>query len=269
LTPLGRAYLSRRWSSPRRESRASGRCSLDRPGTKSFTEFPLAILQDKNINPHTFFCACSTTKHCHCLTVLCGDLANSIMGIQMSKVDQQCAPRAHGKKHNHQDDVFSRSTVTTADSSSLPPSPIMDSSRGSLNQSRRRASRSFAHKRTSNLRPNLQRRNTDSVPPKQEKRTEPVKCPPRKPNSVSEYGFCTSPLEGEDSQYLMRMYESRTWKMYQRITEARKNSQYSYTSSPLDTAPNNENTSEWENLQHDYMDSSDCGHEMIFVFDFD
>jgi hypothetical protein len=67
----------------------------------------------------------------------------------------------------------------------------------------------------------------------------------------------------------MRMYEGRTWQMYQRITEARKNSQYSYTSSQVDTAPNNENTSEWENLQHDYMDSSDCGHEMIFVFDFD
>lgn len=83
----------------------------------------------------------------------------------------------------------------------------------------------------------------------------------------------TSPADGEDSHYLMRMYDTRTWEMYRRITEARKNSQYSHarnnnTNSKLDHTTARETTSEWENLQHDYPDSG-TGHEMVFLFDFD
>jgi hypothetical protein len=75
-----------------------------------------------------------------------------------------------------------------------------------------------------------------------------------------------SPPEGEDAQYLMRLYDSRTWEMYRRITEARKGSQYSHSHSIK--VPDGETKFEWENLQHDHTESS-YGDEMIFLFDFD
>lgn len=82
----------------------------------------------------------------------------------------------------------------------------------------------------------------------------------------------SSPPDGEDSNYLMRLYDTRTWEMYRRITEARKTSDYSYTrnnaNAKLDHNTAGESTSEWENLQHDYPDS-EGGHDMIFLFDFD
>jgi hypothetical protein len=85
------------------------------------------------------------------------------------------------------------------------------------------------------------------------------------------------PSDAEDSEYLVRMYDTRTWEMYIRITEARKNSQFSgdeehpsIHAKPNQTYRENkgETTSGWENLQHDCSDSDD-GHAMIFLFDFD
>jgi len=83
----------------------------------------------------------------------------------------------------------------------------------------------------------------------------------------------SSPPDGDDSNYLMRMYDTRTWEMYRRITEARKNSQYNYarnnhTNTKLDHNTARENTLEWENLHNDYPDTTG-GHEMVFLFDFD
>ena len=119
----------------------------------------------------------------------------------------------------------------------------------------------------------LQRRDSDPGAPDERRQSVPVKCPPRQTNRTSGPGTSSSPTEIEDSNYLMRVYDTRTWEMYRRITEARKNSQYSYASNNdakahLDHAPKGENTSEWENLQHDFSDM-EAGHEMIFLFDFD
>ena len=187
------------------------------------------------------------------------------MGGLVSKIDQQVAVGALEKEHNS-DDLFSRSTVTTADSSLCGSKKSGSRSYPYIQQ----ASSGLRRAPTipSNLHPNLQRRHSDAdqAEEKQMKRTEPVKCPPRKSNSL--HGFCESSVEGEDSQYLMRMYDSRTWQMYRRITEARKNAPVSYASCDVDRTEGNDCFSEWENLQHDYMDSS-SNHEMVFLFDSD
>ena len=90
---------------------------------------------------------------------------------------------------------------------------------------------------------------------------------------------------GVDASYLERMYDSRTWAMYQRITEARKQSKTKY--SPTEKGGGAAKTSldqrmgrqahnssrrgnseeEWENLQHEEGDEKEQ-HEMVFLFDF-
>jgi len=205
------------------------------------------------------------------------------MGGQSSKLEQQLPSKASGGKKQNQDDLITGSTVSTA-GSSLPPSPKVSVPTPRRTQaSRRRSSRSYPpmaqtmpvtrsnEKQTTplNLRTNLHHIRRDlEPPPTEQKRTEPVKCPARRSGMSSVDGFAASPSEGDDSHYLMQMYDSRTWQMYRRITEARKNSQYSYESSMLNDSQN-QNTSEWENLQHDVMESSNSAHEMIFLFDFD
>jgi hypothetical protein len=216
------------------------------------------------------------------------------MGLQSSKIHHPwCAP-AHGKRPS-QDDMQSKVTKTREDSSIQPSPPFRDSSRnasttatsarGNLNQNLRRGSRSFPSlpqqvtMSTTRRRKNQDGMHTmrgpslergDSDPERGAGSTSvPVKCPPRKTSSATGYGQpAISPPEGEDAQYLMRMYDTRTWEMYQRITEARKNSQYSQTHPPPSQVPS-ESPSEWEHLQHDYMDSPESSHEMVFLFDFD
>jgi hypothetical protein len=219
----------------------------------------------------------------------------STMGLQSSKIHHPCCVPAHGKRPS-QDDMQSKVTETTVDSSILLPSPpfrepsrdastAATGTRGNPNHNLRRGSRSFPslpqQATMSNTRrrknqddmhtmrvPSLQRGDSD---PEQGagSASVPVKCPPRKTSSATGHGLpAISPPEGEDSQILMRMYDTRTWEMYQRITEARKHSQYSQTHPPLSQLPS-ESPSEWEHLQHDYMDSPESSHEMVFLFDFD
>jgi hypothetical protein len=128
----------------------------------------------------------------------------------------------------------------------------------------------------------------------QPQRSEPVKCPPQKSQSVCGYplrGDPAAPSEeeedhGVDASFLERMYDSRTWEMYRRITEARKRSKtkYSPTNGGGATAATttldqhlrcdagtrvgySEDTSEWENLQHEEGEEKEK-HEMVFLFDF-
>jgi hypothetical protein len=217
------------------------------------------------------------------------------MGLQSSKIYLPwCAP-AHGKRPS-QDDMQSKVTETTEDSYIQPSPPFRDSSRnasttatsarGNLDQKLRRGSRSFPsllpqpvtmsttrrRKNQYDMRtmrgPSLQREDLD-LEQGAGSTSVPVKCPPRKTSSATGYGQpAISPPEGEDAQYLMKVYDTRTWEMYQRITEARKHSQYSQTHPPLSQVPS-ESPSEWEHLQHDYMDSPESSHEMVFLFDFD
>lgn len=123
--------------------------------------------------------------------------------------------------------------------------------------------------------------------PQQQPRTVPVKCPPRKRHAAS-----GDAVDGMEASYLERMYDSRTWEMYRRITEARKQSRNvtnagaaataSASSSAMDprqgprgiacstnTSRLSDDTSEWENLQHEEETSGEeAHHEMIFLFDF-
>jgi hypothetical protein len=133
-------------------------------------------------------------------------------------------------------------------------------------------------------------------------RSVPVKCPPRTRQTASggtapgnaAGGAAVSPEDGLETSYLERMYDSRTWEMYRRITEARKRSRTTYlptkasvatsattipasnllqietvngtTSSP---ARSSEDTNEWEHLQQEEETSGEeSQHEMIFLFDF-
>lgn len=127
--------------------------------------------------------------------------------------------------------------------------------------------------------PGLLRRDSDPGAPNERRSSVPVKCPPRKwNNNLDESTVGTtigalSPVQGEDANYLMKMYDTRTWEMYRRITEARKNSSYSSDNNTANakfdhTTATEESTSGWENLQHDYTDS-EGRHETIFLFDFD
>jgi hypothetical protein len=218
------------------------------------------------------------------IATIVGDIhLDDLMGTHLSKVlDPECALGPTGKRES-QDEMLSKSTDTTVDSSFYPPYPEVDSSRdvarSQLNQIwRSGARRSKTMPDTSRRRKNpdsqrhsegpyLRRRDSDPLPPNQGTCTVPVKCPPRKTNSASGQELAMSHTEGEDAQYLMRLYDSRTWEMYLRITEARKGSQYSQSRS-INKVPDGEAKFEWENLQHDHTESS-YGDEMIFLFDFD
>jgi hypothetical protein len=132
-------------------------------------------------------------------------------------------------------------------------------------------------------------------------RTVPVKCPPRKRQTASgdtargnATGGTASPDDGLEASYLERMYDSRTWEMYRRITEARKRSRAIYGPSKAGvapdaasvsatnlcqgprgfdlaaaTTPSSDDTSEWEHLQQEEEPpGEETQHEMIFLFDF-
>lgn len=127
-------------------------------------------------------------------------------------------------------------------------------------------------------------------------RTVPVKCPPRKRATATSVGgeidAAECPTSHEDSleaSHLERMYDSRTWEMYRRITEARRQSQTRYVPKlggtkgavpPMDrqlgprggshaVTRSLDDTSEWEHLQQEEEDpASEEQHEMVFLFDF-
>jgi hypothetical protein len=216
------------------------------------------------------------------------------MGLYVSKPDSSHA--ATVKKRQPCDDGHSSATVTTEDSSvrvltarsrsgatSDPKGSPPNRSTSRLNQqtwrsgsapsfSRAPGRRSSGSMENSAMR-SLQRCDSDPGTPNERRSSAPMKCPPRHRNTVAGHNSGTtthasSPL-GEDPNYLMKMYDTRTWEMYSRITEARKNS--SYASSNAANAQNDhatagESTSGWENLQHD---DSDCQGGMVFLFDFD
>ena len=190
------------------------------------------------------------------------------MGTQSSKIDKVSAARALGQKQT-QDDLMSKSTEMTEDSS-LPPSPAITFFKSSKvdKQQRKSPTRRINHisakdqLSSSNHTPSPIERSSSQT---DTRRTVPVKCPPRK---IGDTAPDTSQHSCDDVQYLMKMYDSRTWEMYRRITEARKNSSYECNSAPMNNT-RNENTNEWENLKHDHLDTLPSGHEMIFLFDFD
>jgi len=114
----------------------------------------------------------------------------------------------------------------------------------------------------------LHRSDSDPAQLVQPRRTAPVKCPPRKQTHALDFGHPSSPSEGEDSQYLMKMYDSRTWELYRKITESRKKSQFKLKNSPVNEIPT-EPSNAWENLQQDDKTALDEEHQMVFLFDFD
>jgi hypothetical protein len=217
------------------------------------------------------------------------------MGLYISKAD---ASFGMVKSRTHDDDR-SKATTRTEDSSVLVRNPksgahpqfgtalpaVMQHPqtwRGGcprsapvLTQARRRSRSSESI--GSNFAPSLSRRDSDPGAPT--KPTKPVKCPPsrRRLSGLGNDRSVEHLSDAEDSKYLVRMYDTRTWEMYIRITEARKNSQFpsdeehpSIHAKPNQTYCENkgETTSGWENLQHECSDSDD-GHAMIFLFDFD
>jgi len=179
-----------------------------------------------------------------------------------------------------QDDMQSKSTQLT-DESSLTPIPVV------ANVSKRRRSTQHRHSLKSSLSnysktPTTNGWNSNhlhqaaeegvmNMPPRrQDSKTDPPQWP-------ADSSFKTIPVklptnhhqESSDQQesearYLAKMYDSRTWEMYRRITEARKNSSYISNKPPENVSSD----TEWEHLQQD-VESSPSGHEMIFLFDFD
>eukprot|EP00980_Cylindrotheca_fusiformis_P022968 scaffold9951_cov146-Cylindrotheca_fusiformis.AAC.12 len=171
------------------------------------------------------------------------------MGAQSSKIENADS-RTCRAKHS-QDDGISKSSGWTADSS-LPSSPAVTV-----------WSNTHTNSGTGPLRPRQQSRpflRLDSLA-SDASRSAPVKCPQSEDDSAQ--------YESDNARYLTRMYDNRTWEMYKRITEGRKKSSYASHCDSQPEPTQTENTSEWEHLQHDLVDTSSNGHEMIFLFDFD
>ena len=154
----------------------------------------------------------------------------------------------------------------------------------SLSQNPRRSQSSESLDTSNGTSSFMVRRDSDpgAIKKKNNPRSMPMKCSPIRHNlSGWDIHESTDPSEDENVDYLVRMYDTRTWEMYLRITEARQKNAHqisceedsyyptdSAVSSPPLVAKNRETTSEWEHLQHE---SSDCdgGHAMVFLFDFD
>ena len=115
----------------------------------------------------------------------------------------------------------------------------------------------------------------DSDPGRPQQRSIPVKCPPKRATVIDPLQEVTGDGSGaEDTEYLIRLYDTRTWEMYHRITEARKHANVSYDveeayAKPTEWQRREETTSEWENLQHDHVDNKESRHDMVFLFDWD
>jgi hypothetical protein len=243
-------------------------------------------------------------------------------------------------KHQTHDDGLSRATEITHESLSPPPSPAFPAARARQQQHAQSWRRGTAnssslsrssypqiqhdhhqshydnhHQQQEQDGTTLHRRDSDpgySTRKTLNQKSDPVKCPPRKTQSVCGIqdgdGYQQQPAipspddenHGMDVSYLKLMYDSRTWEMYRRITEARRQSKYKTnkgTSSSSQTGTtdptssslqrfqrmtsnggrqqqqryryNGEDTSEWENLQYEVETSSgEEHHEMIFLFDF-
>lgn len=143
-------------------------------------------------------------------------------------------------------------------------------------------------------------RHSPSNAHKQRTPSQPVKCPPRRPVPVEEHPTVVHPVGGtttfaedddddaslEDVQYLKQLYEMRTWDMYVRITEARKQREELKGTAnnvrgivrgvvpmvpPLDHPDHHHMLTPAETQEHRLDASSgdnDCsGHEMIFACD--
>ena len=173
------------------------------------------------------------------------------------------------RKRYSQDDLQSRATQLTEESS-LPPTPF-GATPSSLKS---RLDARFPHESApnSNKWPAMLPSNNESLevldPSRQYfqanmdssnngKATPPVKLPQSNKGS-------TLQQESEEARYLAKLYDTRTWEMYHRITEARKHTSYQSTAPSI---PKSESTSEWENLQQE--EETHPSGEMIFEFDFE
>lgn len=220
------------------------------------------------------------------------------MGLYLSKPDP---PSAWSKRRSPTcDDDRSKVTARTEDSSvlmvrdsqtrvgreTIASSPIeryqkwSSSSRSAPSHTRQNPRRSRSSDSSSMMDTHhavipLSRRDSDPGRPKTA--SLPVKCPPRKrrPMDPSVDPALLEHAGDEDTEYLVRLYDTRTWEMYHRITEARKNSQpVSYDAEDLPTKKSHffprreETTAEWENLQLDHFDN-ETEHETVFLFDWD
>lgn len=213
------------------------------------------------------------------------------MGSESSKLSPHSFKNV-AKQHTF-DDGLSKATETTEDSTIVPSSPPRQEStmtKGATHSQLQHQSWRAGSRSVPDLHPipkkqrapvsqqpgsseTLERRDSDPCSaPEKGPPSLPVKCPPRQTNKLfvpsDEELLTSSPQEKEDASYLMRVYDTRTWEMYRRITESRRNSQYPYSGETV-RKPNqrDETTSEWENL-HENSDASG-GHDMIFLFDFD
>jgi hypothetical protein len=190
------------------------------------------------------------------------------MGSQMSKA----SVLAQGVgKHQIQDDM-TKATDNT-EGSSATGSPRDSAYKNNRSQRRKGSGRSLrrswrclepaAPQHTA-----MTRTHSDPIQPANSpglRRAEslPVKCPPRRPNSTSTDGTSE---DCEESDQLMRMYDARTWALYAKITEHRKNHPAAYMHSTVDKSASDE-VAEWNKHSDTCSSSPRSGHEMIFLFD--
>ncbi|KAG7349719.1 hypothetical protein IV203_012316 [Nitzschia inconspicua] len=243
------------------------------------------------------------------------------MGHQFSKVEGDVGASSKSSSHHRQqptirnaalskvffdNDGLSRATEITDESITPPPSPGLGKLRHSESWIRgggvgsSTTSCPMVDSRNHPGHGRLPRRDSDPGHPSKkalslQPRTVPVKCPPRKrPTPASEIGAANAPggtashEDGLEASYLERMYDSRTWDMYRRITEARRQARTNYapkasfsipamdsrkgrTGTLINGSLASDDTSEWENLRQEEEPAAGeeaQQHEMIFLFEF-
>ena len=171
------------------------------------------------------------------------------------------------RKLGGSDDLQSKATEYT-DESTVSPSPVDAAMHPSRRSAATGAGSASADVATTRPQAPIGAESSEGGDPAGRSRSIPVVRSTDAANAAAE----------ESDEYLQRMYDSRTWEMYRRITEARKRNS-SYASQQAAGAAgkhagcdHQENASDWENMNHDFgLDGSNTpdGHEMIFLFDFE
>ena len=199
------------------------------------------------------------------------------MGVELSKLEQPSCSSNKARK-NLSDDGQSKATASTDDSLTIPPSPLGMSLHSSLHGASQDREVSEVMRQAQVLTNNhdLSRRHNHHLGPQYNSAgagtisLQPQQQQPSRRGASAPYDQQMAASHEDSCQYLSRLYDQRTWEMFRRITQYRKETGQTCEEdeSPAEP-PATELNDEWENLQQEVTDGGESEHEMVFLFDFD
>lgn len=93
----------------------------------------------------------------------------------------------------------------------------------------------------------------------------PVRCPSR--NTRGDHDTTLSSITEDDSEYLSRLYDLRTWNMYKLITESRKQRSINYVPNVVEETKSMDNHEDDADAVEDTEEPNSFTANMIFAFD--